>query len=394
MKKVAISNFFRSKVNSLDPSKYPDTKFHLCSIPAFDKGKPEELLGNEIGSSKKVLIEGDVVLSRLIPHIKRVWEIPILNENTVLGSGEWIVFNSTQVFGGYLRHFLQSELFHKQFMATVKGVGGSLLRADVSQTGKIEIPLPQLNTQQRIATILDEADTLCKKTQQLIDSYDELAQSIFLDMFGDPVKNPKGWKEKKIIEVCDHPKDIKCGPFGTQLQKSEYQDNGIPLWGIPQINSNFEKYPKEFVSEEKARQLDQYSVKPFDILMSRKGNVGKCAVYPSHFENGIMHSDVLRLRCGTKLSNPIFIAYQFKLNRKLITHVEQVSSGAIMAGINVSRLKDIFVQVPPISLQNQFAQKIDLIEQQKELTKQSLKESEDLFNTLLQKAFKGELEIK
>jgi type I restriction enzyme S subunit len=284
----------------------------------------------------------------------------------------------------------------KRIVPKLKDLGNGATFKELSKStlSKVTIPLPLLETQQRIAAILDEADALRKKTQQLIDSYDELAQSIFLDMFGEPVKNPKGWKEKKIIEVCDHPKDIKCGPFGTQLQKSEYQDNGIPLWGIPQINSNFEKYPKEFVSEEKARQLDQYSVKPFDILMSRKGNVGKCAVYPSHFENGIMHSDVLRLRCGTKLSNPIFIAYQFKLNRKLITHVEQVSSGAIMAGINVSRLKNIFVQVPPISLQNQFAQKIDLIEQQKELTKQSLKESEDLFNTLLQKAFKGELEIK
>lgn len=297
------------------------------------------------------------------------------------------------VFPKYLHYLLfANHKFGKteRFQNKTTGIINLQLQRFIEE---IQIPLPPLETQQRIAAILDQADALRKKTQQLIDSYDELAQSIFLDMFGDPVVNPKGWKEKKIIEVCDHPKDIKCGPFGTQLQKSEYQDNGIPLWGIPQINSNFEKYPKEYVSIEKARQLDQYSVKPFDILMSRKGNVGKCAVYPSHFEDGIMHSDVLRLRCGTKLSNPIFIAYQFKLNRKLITHVEQVSSGAIMAGINVSRLKDIFVQVPPISLQNQFAQKIDLIEQQKELTKQSLKESEDLFNTLLQKAFKGELEL-
>ena len=388
MKKVAISNFFRSKVNSLDPSKYPDTKFHLCSIPAFDKGKPEELLGNEIGSSKKVLIEGDVVLSRLIPHIKRVWEIPILNENTVLGSGEWIVFNSTQVFGGYLRHFLQSELFHKQFMATVKGVGGSLLRADVSQTGKIEIPLPQLNTQQRIATILDEADTLCKKTQQLIDSYDELAQSIFLDMFGDPVTNPKGFKIGKIRDLT---LDVK---YGTSAKASD-----IGKYTYLRMNnltySGYMDYSNLKYIDVDNDDLEKYSVRKGDLLFNRTNSkelVGKTAIVDSEKEM-VIAGYLIRVRFNNR-ANPYFVwGYLNSVHGKLVL-INMCKSIVGMANINAQELQGIKIHIPPVILQNQFAEKIALIEKQKELAKQSLKESEDLFNTLLQKAFKGELEIK
>ena len=388
MKKVAISNFFRSKVNSLDPSKYPDTKFHLCSIPAFDKGKPEELLGNEIGSSKKVLIEGDVVLSRLIPHIKRVWEIPILNENTVLGSGEWIVFNSTQVFGGYLRHFLQSELFHKQFMATVKGVGGSLLRADVSQTGKIEIPLPQLNTQQRIATILDEADTLCKKTQQLIDSYDELAQSIFLDMFGDPVTNPKGFKIGKIRDLT---LDVK---YGTSAKASD-----IGKYTYLRMNnltySGYMDYSKLKYIDVDNDDLEKYSVRKGDLLFNRTNSkelVGKTAIVDSEKEM-VIAGYLIRVRFNNR-ANPYFVwGYLNSVHGKLVL-INMCKSIVGMANINAQELQGIKIHIPPVILQNQFAEKIALIEKQKELAKQSLKESEDLFNTLLQKAFKGELELK
>ncbi len=255
----------------------------------------------------------------------------------------------------------------------------------------IKIPLPPLPEQQRIAAILDAADALRKKTQQIIDSYDELAQSVFLDMFGDPVKNEKGWEENELSNLCVKKDDIKCGPFGTQLSKSEYISEGVPIWGIPQVNSQFLKPPTEFISDLKARQLSTYSVDSDDIVMSRKGNVGTCAIYPKHWKPGILHSDVLRIRCDINAINPIYLVWQFRINRKLQTQVANVSSGAIMAGINVTKLKSITPQIPPISLQNQFAQKIELIEKQKDLAKQSLKESEDLFQSLLQKAFKGEL---
>jgi type I restriction enzyme S subunit len=255
----------------------------------------------------------------------------------------------------------------------------------------LQIPLPSLPTQQKIATILDKADELRQYNKQLIKKYDALTQSLFLEMFGDPASNILNFPDLELINLIKNKNDIKCGPFGTQLSKSEYVEFGVPIWGIPQVNSLFVKNPTEYVTKQKAEILKQYSVLPTDIIMSRKGNVGKCAIYPNNWKEGILHSDVLRIRCDKDKISPVFLAWQFRISRRLETQVNNVSSGAIMKGINVSKLKNIKPIVPPITLQNQFADRIQLIETQKLQAQEALAKSENLFQSLLQKAFKGEL---
>ena len=94
-------------------------------------------------------------------------------------------------------------------------------------------------------------------------------------MFGDLADPASKWPTCRLIEACDESDDIKCGPFGTQLSKDEYQESGIPVWEIPQINSAFAIAPEHFLTVEKAAQLRAYSLSVGDIVMSRKGNVGK-----------------------------------------------------------------------------------------------------------------------
>ncbi|ANR69940.1 hypothetical protein AXF19_02300 [Selenomonas sp. oral taxon 126] len=89
--------------------------------------------------------------------------------------------------------------------------------------------------------------------------------------------------------------------------------------------------------------------------MSRKGNVGKCAIYPQNFSRGIIHSDVLRIRLNHKICNPYFMMHQLHFSRVVESQIDAVSSGAVMAGINVTKLKNIFVHIPPLDLQNEFA---------------------------------------
>ncbi len=268
--------------------------------------------------------------------------------------------------------------------ATVKGI-------KIEHIKKLKVTLPPLPIQKKIAAILDAADAYRQKTKALIEKYDELTQSLFLEMFGDPVKNPSNWKVSTLVSNCKNKNDIKCGPFGTQLSKSEYVQQGVPIWGIPQVNSSFEKKPTEFVTEEKAIELSAYSVKPYDIVMSRKGNVGKCALFSNLFENGILHSDVLRIRTDCNKVLPIFLVWQFRISRILQTQVSNVSNGAIMAGINVTKLKQVLAQVPPLELQKDFAERVISIEKQKKQTIAAIDKSEQLFQSLLQKAFKGEL---
>lgn len=169
----------------------------------------------------------------------------------------------------------------------------------------------------------------------------------------------------RLFETCESADDIKCGPFGTQLNKDEYQSSGVAVWEIPQINNGFATLPTHFLTSEKADQLSPYSLIPGDIAMSRKGNVGKCAVFPRKFPDGIIHSDVLRIRVDRARVLPLFMMYQLRYSRAVQYQIESVSSGAIMAGINVGKLKNIIVYVPPIQLQEQFTTFVEQIDKLK-----------------------------
>ena len=181
--------------------------------------------------------------------------------------------------------------------------------------------------------------------------------------------------------------DIKCGPFGTQLSKDEYQNEGIAVWEIPQINNGFTSKPTHFLTIEKAEQLKAYSIEPGDIAMSRKGNVGKCGVFPDYYEPGIIHSDVLRIRVDSKRVIPCFMMYQLHFSRAVQYQIETVSSGAIMAGINVTKLKQIEVYVPEYELQQRFSGFVGKVDRQKLTIQQSLDKLEVLRKSLMQEYF-------
>ena len=136
---------------------------------------------------------------------------------------------------------------------------------------KIQIPLPPLATQQRIATILDAADALRKKTQQIIDSYDELAQSIFLDMFGDPVKNPKHWDNKTVDEICLN----ICGGGTPSKSKPEYFLGTIP-WVTPKDMKSLEiKDTIDHITEIAIKDSSTNLIKSGAILMVIRSGILK-----------------------------------------------------------------------------------------------------------------------
>lgn len=151
-----LGSFMKTGTGSVDPSRYKEEVFELYSIPAYDSDKPEIVKGERIGSSKKVIVENDVLLSRIVPHIQRSWIVGPSRGYRQIGSGEWIIFDGSKINTKYLRYFLLSYKFHMEFMTTVSGVGGSLTRANPNLTAKFSFPLPPLSEQNRIVEKLDE----------------------------------------------------------------------------------------------------------------------------------------------------------------------------------------------------------------------------------------------
>src|SRR5207244_149499 len=123
-----------------------------------------------------------------------------------------------------------------------------------------------------------------------------------------------------------------------------------------------------------------YELRPGDLVMTRKGTIGNCAVYPAAFPVGVMHSDLLRIRLNTKVCDPIFMTYQLHLNRSVEHQISLISGGAIMAGINVGKLKRLEVLVPDIDRQMNFAKQISSTESIRETMMNGIFELDQIFS--------------
>jgi len=240
-----------------------------------------------------------------------------------------------------------------------RAVGAALVNISLGIVKSLQIPLPPLDQQKKIASILDAADAYRQKTKALIKKYDELTQSLFLDMFGDPVKNEKGWEKVCFTEVLV----LKRGydlPVQDRVsgQHPIMASNGILDWH------------------------NEFKVKGPGIITGRSGTLGQVHItYEDYWPlNTALYSQNL------KGNNPHYILYLLK-NFK----VERFARGAGVPTLNRNLVHDELIINIPITLQNQFAERVQVIEQQKAKAQESLEKAEELFNSLLQKAFNGEL---
>lgn len=276
---------------------------------------------------------------------------------------------------GYLKYWFDST--KEKLLDSARGVALKNLSAGMVKS--LKIPLPPLETQKHIAQILDDAAALRDKTQQLLDEYDQLAQSIFLDMFGDPVTNPKGWEKAKTIDYCD------CIVPGRDKPKSFTGD--IP-WVTTNDLNNLEFTEKsklgKGLSVEEISQVRAKIIPENSIIITCVGDLGIVSI---NTKKMVVNQQLHTFQCSDML-NSLFLMFNLSFQKP---YMYKMASSTTVPYMNKTIANGIPTIVPPINLQNQFAEKIALIEQQKALAKQELQESEDLFNCLLQRGFKGEL---
>ena len=259
----------------------------------------------------------------------------------------------------YLANYLRART--PELLKSVRATTADNLPLD--KLKHLEIPVPTLTEQRRVATILDTALGLVAKRERTIRHLDDLKRSIFDALCRSPHMND--WRDSALVELCASPEDIRCGPFGTQLHRREFTEFGVPLWGIKHVNRGFREPTSEFVSSKTAERLRDYSIRPLDIVMTRKGTVGNCAIYPAQLPEGIMHSDLLRIRTDPKRVNPVFLSYQLQLSPAVAMQLSALSGGAVMGGINVSRLKQLHVVIPAMPIQVEFEKQVEATESQR-----------------------------
>ena len=288
----------------------------------------------------------------------------------------------------YLFYYFLSEQGQQEILkdfrgATVGGISKDFIDMDIY--------ISDLDTQKKIVEVLDKAQELIDKRKEQIEALDELVKSRFIEMFGDPVRNPKGWEYPKIEEVVENEKNaIKAGPFGSALKKEYYVDSGYKIYGQEQVISGDVNFGDYYISEEKYRELENCAVKSNDVLISLVGTYGKLLIIPETFEAGIINPRLMKITFNKDIVNTIYFKYFFQ-SESLRNKLSDNTHGGTMPILNVGIVKNIHIPVPPIEIQNQFADFVKQVDKLKSQMEASLKELEDNFNSLMQKAFKGEL---
>lgn len=383
---ISLGEIMAKKSGSVDPSKFPDEVFDLYSIPAFDSRQPEVVAGKLIGSTKQVVEPGDVLLSKIVPHIRRSWVVGEKQGRRIIASGEWIVFRSEKIYPNYLRHVLVSDPFHSKFMSTVSGVGGSLLRARPAFVEKIKIPLPSLPEQQRIADILDRAEALRAKRRDALARLDELTQSIFIQMFGDPVTSKTKWPISNLEKSCEKITD------GTHHSPS-IQPTGVPYITakhLKQHGLDFESDPW-FISEEDHKKIfSRCDPRLGDVLYIKDGATTGLAALNHYTYEFSMLSSLALLRPKIEKLESSYLC--FWLNNPLVKkEILGGMAGAAIQRLTLSKIKSVNIPIPPLSLQKEFASRVVAIEKLKATHRSSLTKLDELFASLQYRAFRGEL---
>jgi type I restriction enzyme S subunit len=283
---------------------------------------------------------------------------------------------------GYLHHWLDSREFREQITRLVTGsaqqnFGPSHLKA-------IKIPLPPLPEQRRIAAILDQADALRAKRREALVQLDKLTQSIFIEMFGDPVTNPKGWGMSAFGTVCE----TRLGKMLDQKQQTgehsyKYIRNANVQWFHFDLSAVFEM---DF--DENAR--NTFSLKDGDLLICEGGEPGRAAIWRNQITNCYYQKALHRARPNLNVAVPEYLMWLlwFLAHRGgLGDHI----TSATISHLTGEKLKAMTIPVPPITLQNQFVVQLTAVDKIKSKHQKSLFELDNLFASLQHSAFHGEL---
>jgi type I restriction enzyme S subunit len=268
----------------------------------------------------------------------------------------------------------RASLEHLGRGATFKEVSKSIIET-------VEIPLPPLDEQKRIAAILDAAEALRAKRRQSIAQLDALIQSTFLDLFGDPVTNPIH-PTRCIAEIVSRIIDYR----GKSPEKTS---EGIPLITAKIVKKKGIDKPNEFIAETAYDSWMRRGIpSPQDVIITTEAPMGEVALVPDY--KAAFAQRLLVLQPKREILEPIYLMWA--LTMPFVTRqMDQRATGSTVTGIRSKEFRKVEVPLPPLSLQQKFAAIVESIESQKTTQRTHLAELDDLFAALQHRAFRGEL---
>ena len=254
----------------------------------------------------------------------------------------------------YLFYYLLSQ--RKKILADC--VGGAQTHISQSYVKKIQVPMLPLIEQEKIVEVLTKLSNVISKRQDEIIVIDDLIKARFVEMFGDPVSNPYGYDKVALSDLAD----IKIGPFGSLLHKEDYIEGGHPLLNPSHImDGKISPDDKLTISDEKYEELSAYQLKTGDVVMGRRGEMGRCAVVS---EEGFLcgTGSILIRTKGEVTADYIQKIISFPSFKKTI---EDMAVGQTMPNLNVPIVASFQIIKPPMEVQDSYYAFVEQVDKSK-----------------------------
>lgn len=337
---------------------------------------------SELATAAAELRSGDIVFARTGATTGKSYLIRECPAGAVFASYLIRVRVAPDVEPRFISHFFQTPDYWAQITRSSNGVAQPGVNATTLR--EIKVPLPSLFEQRRVAEILDKADALRAKRRAAIAQLDTLTQSIFLDMFGDPIKNPRNFPTRRFIDLVDPERPISYGilmPGPDQgdgvpyIRVVDMQDGGIVLSRIRKTT--------QAISDAYRRSL----LKAGDLLMSIRGHVGRLAIVPSELDGANITQDTARLAIVG--ASPIFVRECLRTSG-FQGWMARHTKGVAVRGINLGDVKRMPMILPSDKEQHDFALRARSISELLRSQRKSLDELDELFASAQHSAFRSE----
>ena len=351
---LRITNVQKGLIVDDDPKYYP-----------FDE---------ETNLKQYMLKEGDLLMS-LTGNVGRVG---LLQKNLLPAALNQRVaclrIKNSNIQLEYIFHLLNSDCFERDCIFNATGIAQKNMSTEWLK--KYNIPIPSLSEQQSIVAELDKINELISLKKAQLSDLDSLAQSIFYDMFGDPVTNEKGWEKKKYEDIC---LIITDGEHSTPKRESI----GVFLLSARNIhNHRLELQDVDYIGEDEYNRVSKRIIpQAKDILISCSGSVGRVCSVPDDLKFQMVRSVAL-LRLKSHMNNVFFeylISSDFTQEQ-----INKAKTNSAQANLFQGRIKKLIAIIPPLTLQQEFAKRIELIEQQKAQISSTIKDLETLLASRMQ----------
>lgn len=277
----------------------------------------------------------------------------------------------------YIVYYLKSQSFYIEKSKYARGF--KVMEIKPTDIAKIPIPIPPKSTQLAIVSELDKINELIRLKKEQLKDFDNLAQNLFYEMFGDPVENEKGWEVKKLNEIVSDNCSISYGI----VQPGDGIENGVPVVRPVDMTGTFVyRQGLKNTTKEISDSYKRTILKGNEILMCVRGTTGLIAMASSELRGCNVTRGITPIECG-KSCNKWFIYYQIS-NSSIQQYIAEYTRGIALKQINMKDVRDIPLCLPPLPLQHLFAHRIEQIEHQKAEVQKSITDLETLLASRMQ----------